>query len=238
MIESPLISVLLRRSTKELQAPSSQQELLERANHISGLTLEELANQCDIAIPRNLQREKGWVGQLLEVALGARAGSRPVPDFEHLGIEMKSIPVDRSGLPLETTYICVAPLTGVSGAEWHTSLVRCKLAKVLWMPILSERSIPLTDRIVGTPILWQPSTLQEQRLRQDWEELMDLIVLGHAGRITAQHGEVLQLRPKAANGQVRVNAFDHQGEQIQAQPKGFYLKKTFTRSILEQNGML
>ncbi|MDI8106950.1 hypothetical protein MJN85_30220, partial [Salmonella enterica subsp. enterica serovar Anatum] len=40
---------------------------------------------------------------------------------------------------------------------------------------------------------------EDRQLRLDWEELMDMIVLGQVERITARHGEVLQLRPKAAN---------------------------------------
>ena len=35
----------------------------------------------------------------------------------------------------------------------------------------------------------------------DWGELMDLIVLGCVERITARHGEVLQLRPESRQQQ-------------------------------------
>lgn len=221
-----------------MHAPKTQQELQQRADELAGLTLGELAKRCNVPVPENLQREKGWVGQLLELALGAQAGSRPVPDFEDLGIELKTIPVDRHGVPLETTYICVAPLTGITGIAWKDSLVRCKMAKVLWIPVLSERSIPLDERIIGAGILWQPSPAEETQLRQDWEELMEQISLGQLDRINARNGEVLQLRPKAAHGKVRVDAFDAEGRKTQAQPKGFYLKKGFTRAILENHRML
>ena len=36
----------------------------------------------------------------------------------------------------------------------------------------------MRERHIGQPILWRPSTEQEHQLRQDWEELMDYIVLG------------------------------------------------------------
>lgn len=48
----------------------------------------------------------------------------------------------------------------------------------------------------------------------DWEELMDLIVLGQVERITARHGEVLQLRPKAANSKALTEAVGARGEPI------------------------
>ncbi|SUX58832.1 DNA mismatch repair protein [Citrobacter braakii] len=91
------------------------------------------------------------------------------------------------------------PLTGNTGVTWETSHVRHKLKRVLWIPVEGERSIPLAERRVGSPLLWSPNEEEDRQLRLDWEELMDMIVLGHVERITARHGEVLQLRPKAAN---------------------------------------
>lgn len=225
--ESLMISQLPR-----IEPPKSEQELLLRSQQIAGLTLAELANQFRVTMPENLKREKGWVGQMIEYILGADAGSKPVPDFEQLGIELKTLPISAIGEPLETTFVCVAPLTGITGENWDNSHLRNKIKTVLWVPILAERKIPLPNRIVGTPFIWQLQGEQEQLLKEDWEELMDLIVLGDVHRITAKTGQYLQLRPKAANAQVMTQAFDINGKPIMAKPKGFYLKKEFTRMIL------
>ncbi|MBX9382113.1 DNA mismatch repair endonuclease MutH, partial [Serratia marcescens] len=182
-----------------------------------------------------LKRDKGWVGMLLELYLGAMAGSKPEQDFPELGIELKTIPVDAAGKPLETTFVCVAPLTGNSGVTWASSHVRHKLARVLWIPVEGERQIPLAERRVGSPLLWSPSAAEEESLRRDWEELMDLIVLGHVERITARHGEVLQLRPKAANSKALTEAIGEQGQPIMTLPRGFYLKKSFTGALLARH---
>lgn len=192
----------------------------------------ELARRASIAIPNDLKRDKGWVGMLLELYLGADAGSKPEQDFPHLGVELKTIPVDGRGKPLETTFVCVAPLTGNSGITWQTSHVRHKLEKVLWIPVEGERSIPLAERRIGTPLLWRPNEEEERMLRNDWEELMDLIVLGKVESITARHGEVLQLRPKAANSKALTQAIGENGQPILTLPRGFYLKKNFTAALL------
>lgn len=218
-----------------LTPPESQQQLLARAQAIAGQSLGVLATQANVLIPVDLKRDKGWVGTLLERYLGAVAGSKPQQDFPHLGIELKTIPIDSQGNPLETTFVCVAPLTGNSGVTWENSHVRRKLSCVLWIPVEGERQIPLGSRRVGTPLLWRPSVQEEQQLRQDWEELMDLIVLGQVERITARHGEVLQLRPKAANRQVLTGAIGEQGDVIMTLPRGFYLKKPFTRQLLARH---
>ncbi|WP_162045660.1 DNA mismatch repair endonuclease MutH [Vibrio taketomensis] len=213
--------------------PTSELELLQRAYDIAGLTFQQLADEAGIAVPADLRRDKGWVGQLLEWHLGATAGSKPQQDFEQLGIELKTIPIGYNGKPLETTFVCVAPLIGVHGLTWQTSHVRNKLSRVLWIPVEGEREIPLAERRVGSPLIWSPSAEEEQQLQTDWEELMELIVLGQVEKITARHGEVLQLRPKAANSRALTEAYGASGKLIKTLPRGFYLRTQFTARILE-----
>ena len=212
--------------------PQTQQELLDRAYAIAGMTFKELADEAEMDMPNDLKRDKGWVGQLLEWHLGAPAGSKPEQDFVKLGIELKSIPIGYSGKPLETTFVCVAPLMGVQGITWETSHVRNKLSKVLWIPVEGEREIPLAERHVGSPLLWTPSEAENELLKRDWEELMELIVLGNVEQITARHGEALHLRPKAANSRVLTEAYGASGKPIKTKPRGFYLRTQFTHKLL------
>ena len=213
---------------------TTEQELLQKAQWIAGFTLGEIAQQLNLPVPADLTRNKGWVGILIETALGAKAGSKPEQDFAHLGIELKTIPVNAKGMPLETTFVSLAPLTQNSGITWQTSHVKHKLQRVLWVPVEGERSIPLAQRHIGMPILWSPSPKEEQQLQQDWEELMELIVLGRLNEINATLGEVLQLRPKGKNRQALTNAVNQKGEPIQSLPLGFYLRKNFTAEILQK----
>ncbi|MDY0887886.1 DNA mismatch repair endonuclease MutH [Kosakonia sp. CFBP8986] len=215
--------------------PETEAQLLAQAQRLAGYTLGELAELAGMPTPRDLKRDKGWIGVLLERWLGASAGSKPEQDFAALGVELKTIPIDPLGGPLETTFVCVAPLTGNTGVVWETSHVRHKLKRVLWVPVEGSRTIPLAERRVGSPLLWSPDADEEQQLRQDWEELMDLIVLGQVTRITARHGEVLQLRPKAANSKALTEAIGEHGEPILTLPRGFYLKKNFTRALLARH---
>lgn len=213
-------------------APKSEAELLNRALDISGISLRELADELSIAVPKDLRRDKGWVGQIIEKHLGAQAGSRPEQDFAELGIELKTIPVSHSGKPLETTFVSVAPLVGIHGLTWENSHVRHKLSKVLWIPVEGEREIPLAERRVGAPLLWTPSQREEDMLRADWEEIMEHIALGNVSTISARMGQVMQLRPKAANNKARTRAYGASGRTIQALPRGFYLRTQFTAEIL------
>ena len=221
-----------------LSPPTTEAQLLHQAQRLAGYTLGELAALAGLPVPLDLRRDKGWIGVLMERWLGASAGSKPEQDFAALGVELKTIPIDSLGRPLETTFVCVAPLTGNSGVTWESSHVRNKLRRVLWVPVEGERQIPLADRRVGTPLLWSPDEEEERQLSQDWEELMDMIVLGQVERITARHGEVLQLRPKAANSKALTEAIGARGEPILTLPRGFYLKKNFTGALLARHFLL
>jgi DNA mismatch repair protein MutH len=215
--------------------PKSEEELWQKAQALAGLTLAEIAQQIGVTVPENLNRNKGWIGLLLEQALGASAGSRPEPDFPHLGIELKSLPINAQGKPLETTFVSVAPLTGLVGVTWQTSYVRKKLSRVLWVPVISDKSLPLAQRMVGSPFIWSPSEEEDKLLAMDWQELTDMIVLGDVENIQGKHGQVLQLRPKAANSQAKTQAFDKHGKPFMTLPRGFYLKIAFTQMLLHKN---
>lgn len=211
----------------------TEEELLAKAQWLAGFRLGEIAELLNIPVPPDLRKDKGWVGQLIEVALGAKAGSKAEQDFAHLGIELKTIPINAKGEPLETTFVSLAPLIQNNGVTWQNSHVRHKLQRVLWIPVEGSRQIPLSERHIGQPILWQPSQEQEAKLKQDWEELMELIVLGKLYAINASIGEVLQLRPKGRNSQSLTSAIDQNGNIIQSLPLGFYLRKSFTKEILQ-----
>ena len=212
--------------------PQTLEQLLSQAQSIAGLTFGELADELHIPVPPDLKRDKGWVGILLERALGATSGSKAEQDFSHLGVELKTLPINAEGYPLETTFVSLAPLVQNSGVKWENSHVRHKLSCVLWMPIEGSRHIPLRERHIGAPIFWKPTAEQERQLKQDWEELMDLIVLGKLDQITARIGEVMQLRPKGANSRSITKGIGRNGEVIETLPLGFYLRKAFTAGIL------
>ena len=108
------------------------------------------------------------------------------------------------------------------------------MSHVLWVPVEAVNTIPLAERYIGQPWLWQPSSEQEALLRRDWEELMDKIVLGSQSEITAKEGEYLQIRPKAAHSGVVTRGVSEEGDYEDINPKGFYLRTRFTQSILAQ----
>jgi DNA mismatch repair protein MutH len=215
--------------------PQSESELLSRAEAIAGLPLCVVARELGRTPPPDLKRHKGWVGELIERALGASAGSRAAPDFEQLGIELKTVPVDESGRPYESTFVCSIPLSEIGEVEWEASRVRRKLSSVLWVPVEGDRRIAPGDRRIGSPYLWQPTVEDLGALRFDWEELAGRIGRGELEDISGHLGRVLQIRPKARDSRARSHGLDADGARTLALPRGFYLRAAFTRAILARH---
>lgn len=215
--------------------PRNIDELLVRARLLAGATFEDIATQLGVEVPADLCHHKGWTGNLVERLLGATAGSRDVPDFEALGVELKTLPVDGRGRPVESTFVCTIPLEQVAEMEWVDSRVYRKLRRVLWVPVQGDRKLPMKTRTFGEPLLWSPSIAQEQRLKFDWDTLAGLIGQGQVERITGHVGEVMQVRPKGQNAAQRRQGLDEDGVRVERMPRGFYLRATFTASILRAN---
>ena len=219
---------------QKITPPEDIKNLMMRVKVIAGMSLSSLAESLNVAVPEDLRREKGWVGQLLEKVLGATAGNKPEPDFIDLGIELKTIPINAKGNPMESTYVCVVPLTKTQGINWDTSLVKTKMNHVLWLPVEADKKIPLGERRVGMGILWKASRQIETKLATDYNEFIDRIVLGDVESITADQGEILQIRPKAANSKALTDGVGEDGDKIKTLPRGFYLRPKFTKDIINQ----
>lgn len=214
--------------------PRDLAELRARLAGLGGRTLGFLAGQLGLAVPQDLRRHKGWVGTLLEQTLGATAASRAEPDFPALGVELKTLSVGKTGRPRESTFVASLDLAAPD-PRWETSAVRKKLQKVAWVVIEAEPGIPLADRRCGATLLWSPTTEEEALLRQDWEELVELVSEGFFSRATGHLGRSLQLRPKGRNKAALRWAHGEDGARVRLAPRAFYLRPAFTEALLRQN---
>lgn len=215
-------------------APKSEAVLMDRVWALSGRTVGEVGAELGVPVPPDQRRAKGLVGTLVEYILGADAGSKDEPDFTGLGIELKTLPLGAKGQPRESTFVCAITLLEIADTEWARSRARRKLSRVLWVPVESEKDLPLPERRFGQGFLWSPSLEDEAALEADWHELAGRLGAGDAEAITAHVGQFLQVRPKAAHGRVRGRAIEADGGLVDTVPKGFYLRTKFTQRVLAQ----
>ncbi|WWO98486.1 MAG: DNA mismatch repair endonuclease MutH [Candidatus Dasytiphilus stammeri] len=218
----------------------NEKTLLTLSQSIAGYNLGDLAAHTGLNLPRDLKSNKGWIGNLIEKCLGANAKSKPQPDFLKLGVELKTIPVNSHGRPLQATFICSVSLSLKKniGITWKISNVRYKLSRILWVPIEGEKTIPLALRRVGTPFLWSPSDYEENTIRCDWEELIELVICGEIENVSTRNGEILQICPTATRDNKFHEIIGKNRQPIRIRPLGFYLRKNFTALILARQFLL
>lgn len=221
-----------------MEAPEDEAELLTRARGLGGRRLVDVARELAIPLPPDPRRAKGFVGQLVERALGGACDGRPAPDFPSLGVELKTLPVDRKGRVRESTFVCTAPLAAAAETEWSASRVRHKLARVLFVIVEADPTLAPALRRFGAAWLWSPDAREEAILAADWAELSGRIGAGDVEAIDARVGEALQLRPKGADARARALAYDADGSPFLAPARGFYLRARFTRGLLARAGFV
>lgn len=218
-------------STK-ISPPQTEEELLNRCNQLQGLSFLQLSTALGIIMPTNPVQRKGWAGFAIELALGADASNKSVPDFQYLGVELKTLPIGKSGKPSESTFITTIPLLTIHQQDWKTSQCYAKLKRVLWIPIEGDTDIPFAQRRIGCGFLWSPNEDDERILAADWNHLTLQISTGNLDLLDATVGDYLQVRPKGASGKSLSDAYDQEGNKIKTLPRGFYLRARFTSKIL------
>lgn len=206
------------------------QALLSRAHTFAGRTFAELALQLGVPLPAEPTRAKGFVGGLIERALGAPRVSRDPTDFP--SCELKTLPVDARGRPRESTFVCCVTLAQLRDTPWEASRVRAKLARVLFVPVEADRERAHAERRVGHAFLWVMSGEREALLREDYQLLAERVAHADLEKTDARWGRVMQIRPKAANSGVRVRGHDMEGVPLRVLPRAFYLRASFTRELL------
>lgn len=214
---------------KSQPQPSGHKELWLRACALSGHTVGALAQALGVVLADDPRRRKGFVGRLAEMALGADPLALERPDFPHLGVELKTVPVSPSGRPCQSTFVCSINLGHAADDHWAQSRLRLRLGTVLFVPYL-----PAEDGAGAQflpPLWWQPTAEEWAALEGDWEDLMGTIGAGRGDILTARIGRVLQVRPKAANARVRTLGPAEDGLQAML-PLGFYLRAGFVGGIL------
>jgi DNA mismatch repair protein MutH len=208
---------------------------MARAWALRGSSVEALAARSGVKVHGARVSTKGKVGELVERVLGATGGSHATWDFPALRVELKTIPLDERGMPRESTFVCAVSLLDAERAEWETSWVRAKLARVVWIPIHVHGD---GTRRIGEAFLWSPTPEQDRVLGNDFDEIAGRIGAGHIEGVSARVGRWLQLRPKAAHGRVRTLAPGADGDVIATVPRGFYLRARFTGAIVRDRAAL
>ena len=114
--------------------------------------------------------------------------------------------------------------------------------KIKYPPALDGSRVALTytpkvryeERYIAGFHFWSPSSEDKTVIKNDYDELMEMVATGRIDDITARLGTIMQLRPKAADGKALTDCPGPDGEIIKVRPRGFYMRRSFMLELLSR----
>ncbi len=226
---------LNKNATKAISEPSTFEELTENLKRIVGHSIAELAKDMNLPLPISPLHGKGFTGELIEKCLGASAQNLPIPDFPKLGVELKTIPVDDELKPLESMFLCYAPISDIRHLSFENSSLYTKIKRMLFVLVSASRDKDYVDRYVVGYFFYAPTPEEIEIIRNDFNEIYELIKTGNIDKVNARLGSIIQMRPKAANGRALTECVGPTGEIIKTRPRGFYMRRSFSERLIAQH---
>ncbi len=155
-------------------------------------------------------------------------------EFKQLGIEIKMVRADASGMPYESMSFPAFRYKVLVTEEWEESDLLARLSRFLVFPLGGARGLAATDAcVLREPFFWSPTREQLAGIRAEWELYRDLVRDGFADRLpTSARTRYIHVRPKARD---RSDTDDAPvvGPVVK---KCFWLNRTFVAELLREHG--
>jgi DNA mismatch repair endonuclease MutH len=204
---------------------ADESSIVERARRLPGLRLGQIA-PAGFTSAEGV-RGKAEVGHALEAWFDIPKNSRAEADFPGAGVELKAVPIRRSGSEVrvkERTFLQMIDYVRIVEETWATAAVRKKL-KILFVFYEDVLGAPKDTFPVLAIDLWRPDERIDDLLRADWETVQRIVRHGRAHELSESDGRLMTPSTKGAGGAAtRTQPFS----QIKAKSRAFALKPSFT----------
>lgn len=208
--------------------------LLAHAHTLEGFTAQELAVAVgDSKFNRSPEPEgKTGVGALVELYLGKKSDSLRRPDFENLGVELKTLPMKSTGKTQawkikEPTTITMIDYFMVDKEPWDQAYVRHKIDRILWVPYEHNYADKRLSRF-RKAFLWSPPPTDYPVFEQDYSRVQKCIRDGRAHELSESISAVLAARRKGVKDSMKPQP--HSPEP--AKSRAWAFKPAYTRPLL------
>lgn len=175
-------------------------------------------------------RGKTGVGHLIEYYLGRRPNNKPEPDIEELGVEVKAIPLKRSGaswVPKEPTSLAMIDYGELDRQPWPDASVQKKLRRILFVPFEHHYEDKRLHRF-RRPFLWSPEPIDAPVMHDDYDAVRRYVREGRAHELSETISTILGARRKGSKGQMARQP----NSEIPAKSRAWALKTAFTGTVV------
>jgi DNA mismatch repair endonuclease MutH len=203
---------------------ANKEAILARASLLEGRVLGDIAGASFTVM--EAKRGKGEVGAAIEHFFGIPPNSRQEADFPGAEIELKVVPLRRTGRGVrvkERTVISMIDFHGLVLESWGSASVRKKL-KILFVFFEHLVDVSKSSFPIQGILYWEPDASTDGFIKADWERVLKKVRHGlahelrkrrpHTGPLHEGYGferpqvPAIQRRSGTIAG-VRVEAFVH-----------------------------
>lgn len=177
---------------------NDKDSILRYAAHLSNRTLRDFVEYGQIIIGGT--RTKGFFGQILETDyFHLTNNSQPVPDFDAVGMELKSTPIKETShglVPKERLVLCIIDFNEVP--EKGFDLFLDKNSHILIIFYLWKEGQDVYDYRILKVVDWKPSESDLRIIKEDWDVIEGYILRGEAHLLSERHTKFLAACTKGA----------------------------------------
>lgn len=215
--------------------PNDRKSLQEYASRLSGKTLGEV---CDAEFFRFSSKNKGSFGSILESGyFMIDSNNERQPDFEELGIELKTAPVvktikkeyrSKERMSLSNINYMTLLDEGIEGSLLH------KNRELLIIFYIDDGETDVSEQVIIGSVIWLFPEDDMRIIKDDWKIIADMVERGLAHELSGGLTFYLEAAPKGpgkGKGMKKQPFSD-----VLAQTRAFALKPRYVGSILKAMG--
>lgn len=157
----------------------------EIENNLSGKTVHQLVNQYGEDLIT--MQAKSQMARLINRCLGLQDNVK-VKQFEKLGIQIKTVPVNHEGKPWEAMSFPKFSLVDLTEEEWSGEIESHFKQLIdnpfVFLPIIKNKVRenaklvfePVECWSIGKPIIWKPSLAEMEQIEKEWNFVKNIVM--------------------------------------------------------------
>ncbi len=195
---------------------------MNKINQIKKIcNLISFANILNIGYTQNInikkiKNDKGIIGKIIENIFQIKNKNDSDADWNDIGLELKTIPLNKKLNPKELTKICIIKKNNIK-VNWEKSQVYKKIKNILWIPYEGSVKIAISKKRILIPFIYTLTNKEEKIIKNEWEIIIESFLFCNNNNFFIKEGEFLKLNKNKKKSYITI-----------------YLKKKFTKKILKK----
>lgn len=231
------------RDVSDLRSKSFEDIISDRFEPFIGMTAEEIGKEFGITFNDN---DKGKAPTAARAIMGA-FGTKRIDEFEKANIEMKTIPLNLSGVPAESMSFPAFNVSDLLTQDWeaeddteNVNALKRKIQKRFLLVVFqTDKNRPDRKKTLRRVMFWTMPASDLETVKKVWEEARRALELSKFDKLPKiSDGKIIHVRPHEKLGKERGNKNDKLPDGTIITTQSFWLNAKYVGEQIEnQKGL-